>query len=901
MRFILLLLLTVTTSVFAQRTQTIDADCLRIRDGVCVDKAELGYLDGSTSNIQTQIDAKAATITGAATSIATTDLATSMALQSDASGKVEASATVSSTELGYVDGVTSNIQTQLNTLGTSVSTNDTNAVHKTGDESISGTKTFTGKLVTSSTVNGSIPCPVMTEIQRDAIAAPVLGDCITNSTTNSLNIYNGSLWKAAGGGLSDWETTFSYAIGDIVIESDKIYQALVAHTSGNFATDLSAAKWIRLNDELTVNTATGKTLEVPYKQATEVSTDKIRIETGNKNRLQDGGFENSIPSAYLTGISCTGTANPIPSAETTNPIEGKQSLIITISGDASGGVCTIYQDADTFYALDGIVSMYVKSDTQAGVVFIKRVNGAEAVRFDPNASNTYRDIVSNPVLFKIPGAMGTTSTGVGVEVTVAASQTIAVTMDEAKVGLEDVKTDATRIESQSSLFSSSAVFNNTIFKGALTDSEGSGLYSYDSVTGIYTALKKCVVTLSVSASPTSAIAMGVGARFVISGVNKDQYDHTNATTGLWGAVTHTRLINPGDTFYGHNATTVDTGSSRVSVTATTAENTELFPIAADFFSTDSITLIHKATAIVDSDPVGTFNTYSYAINSNTKTICGTAPTQTIADMKTNGILTYTRAYNADSTCGNPARVEVKIAKAGTSLPTLSKELYKSAGKVTAGSLDVFGVGTSESGARVNAYDSKTGVLILDLGYRDSANTAAVVVFSDNTFVTSGYLVINAQPKKTTAVQDFGEFDYVYVEASNSVATSIVNNTAASIPYATEVRDDLNAFSGGVFTAPIDGVYSVKASTTLNIGSEFNGTAEVFQLALRVNGSADAVCQIIPASGVTAITNTCSHDFSLNEGDQVTITVTQNSGSDKTLTSTASLNRLSITRIPGQFR
>ena len=39
-----------------------------------------------------------------------------MALVSDASGKVAASGAITSTELGYLDGVTSNIQTQINNI-----------------------------------------------------------------------------------------------------------------------------------------------------------------------------------------------------------------------------------------------------------------------------------------------------------------------------------------------------------------------------------------------------------------------------------------------------------------------------------------------------------------------------------------------------------------------------------------------------------------------------------------------------------------------------------------------------------------------------------------------------------------------------------------------------------------
>lgn len=78
-----------------------------------VTSTELGYLDGVTSNIQTQLSGKQNTITGAATTIASSNLAASRAVASDASGKVVAS-NVTSTELGYLDGVTSNVQTQLN-------------------------------------------------------------------------------------------------------------------------------------------------------------------------------------------------------------------------------------------------------------------------------------------------------------------------------------------------------------------------------------------------------------------------------------------------------------------------------------------------------------------------------------------------------------------------------------------------------------------------------------------------------------------------------------------------------------------------------------------------------------------------------------------------------------------
>ena len=83
----------------------------KIANGTVSD-AEFQYLNGVTSAIQTQLDAKSAPITGGASTIATVDLTASRALVSNSSGKVAVSS-VTSTELGYVSGVSSAIQTQL--------------------------------------------------------------------------------------------------------------------------------------------------------------------------------------------------------------------------------------------------------------------------------------------------------------------------------------------------------------------------------------------------------------------------------------------------------------------------------------------------------------------------------------------------------------------------------------------------------------------------------------------------------------------------------------------------------------------------------------------------------------------------------------------------------------------
>ena len=96
---------------------------LNVLDGITATTAELNHTDGVTSNIQTQLNAKQATITGAASTGVTNNFSVSRAMVTDNSGKMSTSA-VTSTELGYLDGVTSNIQTQFNSISTEL-VNDT--------------------------------------------------------------------------------------------------------------------------------------------------------------------------------------------------------------------------------------------------------------------------------------------------------------------------------------------------------------------------------------------------------------------------------------------------------------------------------------------------------------------------------------------------------------------------------------------------------------------------------------------------------------------------------------------------------------------------------------------------------------------------------------------------------
>lgn len=99
-----------------------------------------------------------------------------------------------------------------------------------------------------STTKSSKPCPAMTASQRNAIVSPLTGSCVYNTTNLELNIYDGTTWQTTGGGgIENWITAKAYDVDDVVIESNKIYQCEIAHTSGTFATDLAGGNWVELS------------------------------------------------------------------------------------------------------------------------------------------------------------------------------------------------------------------------------------------------------------------------------------------------------------------------------------------------------------------------------------------------------------------------------------------------------------------------------------------------------------------------------------------------------------------------------------------------------------------------------------------------------------------------------
>jgi len=162
---------------------------------------------------------------------------------------------------------------------------------------------------------------------------------------------------------------------------------------------------------------------------------------------------------------------------------------------------------------------------------------------------------------------------------------------------------------------------------------------------------------------------------------------------------------------------------------------------SDTASFNFLTAAQATVATLGNFPIGSYITCLQTGGGNTRTQNSTRPTQTDADMNINGINIAARAYSGTSTAGLPS---VFIINIGKGLSGREIDVYKSVGRTNGNQLGLPILdGTFEEGIRIIGYDSNTGLLTIDAGYRSGTTSTARFVFADGTTQTSGYLVIKA--------------------------------------------------------------------------------------------------------------------------------------------------------------
>ena len=283
----------------------------KIGDGT-VSTTEFQYLNTVSSNIQTQLDAKAATITGAATTIVSSDLTASRALISNSSGKVAVSS-VTSTELGYVSGVSSAIQTQLDAKN--VKANNLNDV-----ASVSSARTNLGLAIGS-------------DVQAyDAGLADIAGLATTDS---NFIVGSGSNWVAETGATA----RTSLGLGSIATQAANS----VAITGGTItgigtpsgASDVTIKSYVDdlvagLKTRIITRAATTANIDLTADLQNGDTLDGITLATGNKVLVKD---QTDAKTNGIYKVVASGTASRDPDYDTVAELAGQ--LIIVQEGSTN--------------------------------------------------------------------------------------------------------------------------------------------------------------------------------------------------------------------------------------------------------------------------------------------------------------------------------------------------------------------------------------------------------------------------------------------------------------------------------------------------------------------------------------------------------------------------------------
>lgn len=851
-------------------------DATKIADG-SVDNTEFQYLDGVTSNIQDQLDGKtSSTLTDAhilvgnasneATDVAVSgdltltntgnfQIATGVIVNADinASAAIDASkihnGSVSNTEFGYLDGVTSGIQGQLDgkindpgtvtdeaivrfdgTTGTAVQ-NSVVTISNTGDVTgIIGLEAETFRVYAehaeevhfdSTTTGANADVALASPIIRlsnvsltsiDSISTPVAGEMVTllNQTGNPITINDNT-----GGGFA-------------ILTGTQAPIQLPDQAGITLKYDNFEAKWVVIGG--TGSGGGGSSLDTVFQL---IGNDVAQWSTGNN-------------ATFLGGGTLGGTF----AANTSTPMHGSTSYLYTQAGGSLNDyIASPAQTVDRKFR-GQVVTIYHPYTLSTGSLQL-RVYDVTNAALIPLTSTlaTATSTTTFKTNFTIP--LTCTSIRIGYQVTSLSSGSI-FSFDDVQV-TSDTTVMADIFDQVQSLKAAS-VSGSTVnlSTGAMG---GSGLFTVSGTT--LTASKQITINVGLSIQATSA-ALGDSTSAAINGssggLNTADISRASAASQtIRSSCSLYAVLQQGDSLTFSGSTSGSPTSITNSYTIVATASSEALLTAPETFSTDTAPLTYAGSATytlstLANAPVGTFITFTYAINTNTRTQTNaSAPTQTTSSMNTNGIQMFTRAYNAASTAAQPALVAIQIGKG---MKGLNLNIYSGTGKDIAGSFDYLLSGTtSQFGARSREYNEVTGVLLIDLGTAPTTVTTSQIIYSDQSLTTTGYVTINAS--KNPALTGLN-ISGIAARGVNTAGTSVANTGSTVVPYNSTKTYDTNGAldtTTGVFTAPEAGYYT--ASWTVTFSAQTYAVGNVVYSILQKNSSDYAYGTIVTIETATS--------------------------------------------------
>lgn len=531
-------------------------------------------------------------------------------------------------------------------------------------------------------------------------------------------------------------------------------------------------------------------------------------------------------ATWATGDNATflggGTISGTFASDTSTPLQGTASYLYTqAAGSLNDYMASPTQSVDIRFrgsqATLYFPYMYNGTTGDIRVIFYDVTAGAEI------PSSVFISAATTPTIFRTNITIPSTCANirVGFQTVVLNSGKI---LEFDSVSLTADTTIMAPLADQTQSLGWTRAINSTTIdfaSGTTLESSGGGLFTVSGSS--LTAIKECVVigTLRYSGTGTAA-ATATGYTVTIStstGLVSGGRVQNQAALSLSHHGTLSAHLLPGQTMsFGASSTNVTTTDQNISITAQGINQNIL--TAPETFSTDTASLAYASSAAftlatLPNSPIGTFITFTYAINGNVRTQTTTAPTQTTADMNLNGIQIFTRPYNAASTAGNPVMVAIQIGKG---LKGKSLEIFKATSKVNAGNTDrVIYSTTLDAGFNMYSYNESTGVLIVDAGGdNNTTTTSRFINFGDATTQSNGYLVINAS--KNPALTGLN-INRIYSESISNAGQALTANVT-NIPFI-GVTDTNGAWNGTQYTVPESGVYSLSGKITFSAALAVN--------------------------------------------------------------------------------